>query len=69
MPKFEAADVHVSAKSASQVMRTMPIRRDRYELRNASMVDLVRTAYNFDANKVVGGPIWLELSIRELWLL
>jgi len=32
----------------------------RYELTNATMVDLIRAAYNVDADKVLGGPNWLE---------
>ena len=35
---------------------------DRYEIRNATLVDLVRTAYGVDADKVLGGPSWLELD-------
>lgn len=33
--------------------------RGRYELRNATAVDLIRTAWNVDADTVVGGPDWL----------
>jgi uncharacterized protein (TIGR03435 family) len=36
------------------------LREGRYELRNATMVDLIRTAYGVDADKVLGGPNWLE---------
>jgi uncharacterized protein (TIGR03435 family) len=43
-------------------MRGPLVRGGRYELRNASMVDLVRTAYHADADKVVGGPSWLEMD-------
>jgi uncharacterized protein (TIGR03435 family) len=32
----------------------------RYELRNASLVDLIRTAWNVQADDVVGGPEWLD---------
>jgi uncharacterized protein (TIGR03435 family) len=35
-------------------------RGDRYEVRNATMVDLIRTAYNVQAERVSGGPSWLE---------
>jgi uncharacterized protein (TIGR03435 family) len=35
-------------------------RTGRYEIRNATMVDLIRTAYTMDAENVVGGPSWLE---------
>ena len=37
-------------------------RDGRYELRRATMVDLIRTAHAVDADKVVGGPHWLELD-------
>ena len=35
---------------------------DRYQLRQANMVDLIRTAYGVDADNVLGGPSWLELD-------
>jgi uncharacterized protein (TIGR03435 family) len=56
---FEIADVHVSPRSTTPLMRTS-IRSGRYELHNAAMVDLIRTAYGIDADKVLGGPTWLE---------
>jgi uncharacterized protein (TIGR03435 family) len=59
-PKFEIADVHVSPKSSMQFVRSTPPRNGRYEIRNATMVDLIRAAYEFDADKVIGGPSWLE---------
>jgi uncharacterized protein (TIGR03435 family) len=59
-PVFEVADIHQSASSTNPFMRGGVIRGDRYELRNATMVDLIRTAYGVDAEKVVGGPSWLE---------
>jgi uncharacterized protein (TIGR03435 family) len=61
-PRFEIADVHVSAVSSSpanQFMRGGFYRGGRYEVRNASMVDLIRTAYGVDPDKVTGGPAWL----------
>ena len=61
-PSFDVADVHVSAKSNNPNMRGGALRGDRYELRNATMVDLIRTAYSVDADKVLGGPNWLELD-------
>ena len=36
------------------------LRGNRYELRNATMLDLIRTVYNVNADKVTGGPSWLE---------
>src|SRR5262245_27905199 len=59
-PAFDAADVH-----ASQATNLVPFvggifRGGRYDLRNATMVDLIKTAYQIDADsKVVGGPTWL----------
>jgi len=35
-------------------------RGGRYQLRQATMVDLIRTAYGINADNVVGGPAWLE---------
>jgi uncharacterized protein (TIGR03435 family) len=36
------------------------LRGGRYELRKATMVDLIRNAYGVDADKIIGGPSWLE---------
>src|SRR5689334_6015686 len=58
-PAFAVADVHVSPRTATTVMR-VALRAGRYEIRNATMVDLIRTAYTVDADKVLGGPSWLE---------
>jgi uncharacterized protein (TIGR03435 family) len=60
-PAFAVADVHVTARTTapSPVMRTS-VRAGRYEIRNATMVDLIRTAYTVDADNVRGGPSWLE---------
>src|SRR5262245_3878508 len=58
---FEVADVHISPRSTSTAMRTL-VRGGRYELQNASMVDLVRTAYGIDAENVFGGPNWVEFD-------
>jgi uncharacterized protein (TIGR03435 family) len=37
-------------------------RAGRYEIHDASMLDLVKTAYGVDADTVVGGPAWLEFD-------
>ncbi len=36
------------------------LRAGRYELRRATMLDLIKTAYGVDADTVFGGPSWLE---------
>ena len=65
-PRFEIADVHVSAKIQNPFVRTSPARGGRYELKYATMVDLIHIAYGFDADKVVGGPNWLEMDRFDL---
>jgi uncharacterized protein (TIGR03435 family) len=59
-PAFDIADVHMSPHAANPTMSGGVLRAGRYEIRQATMVDLVRTAYNVDADKVLGGPSWLE---------
>ena len=64
-PTFDIADVHVSprsdwVKSAPKAMQGDFLNGGRYELRRATMLDLVRAAYGVDADKVFGGPSWLD---------
>jgi uncharacterized protein (TIGR03435 family) len=61
-PRFEIADVHVSAKTPNPFPRSGPARGGRYEIKTATMVDLIRVAYGFDPDKVLGGPSWLEMN-------
>jgi len=56
---FEIADVHVSPRSRDLGMRTS-VRTGRYELHNATMLDLIRLAYSVDADKILGGPASLD---------
>jgi uncharacterized protein (TIGR03435 family) len=59
VPKFDATSVQASTKVLAGMRGGVP-RGNRYELRNATMLDLVRLAYNVTADKVSGGPSWLE---------
>jgi hypothetical protein len=59
VPSFEVADVHASTPSTLASLSGGVPRGGRYELRNATMVDLVRTAYDVTDDKVVGGPTWV----------
>src|SRR5262245_33921981 len=61
-PKFDAADVHVSPKSANPNVQSLGgfVRGGRYQFRNATMVDLIASAYNIEPERIVGGPSWLE---------
>jgi uncharacterized protein (TIGR03435 family) len=60
-PSFDVADVHVRphTSNANPQMTGGVLRAGRYDLRNATMVDLISTAYGVDAATVLGGPNWL----------
>ena len=62
---FEAADVraaHVNLSNFNVFMSGPKVRAGRYEIRTATMVDLITTAYGVDQDKVMGGPTWLEMD-------
>ena len=59
-PAFEAADVHTSAYRRMPFMNGNVLRGNRYVLHQATLVDLIATAYGVDQSTVQGGPIWLE---------
>ena len=58
-PSFDVTGIQVSTRP-NPGMRGGVLRGNRYELRNATMVDLIRTAYNVQPEKITGGPAWLE---------
>jgi uncharacterized protein (TIGR03435 family) len=62
--KFEAADIFPATAATpgtnSQKMRSGLYRSGRYEVHSATMLDLISTAYNLDADHVTGGPGWIE---------
>ena len=66
IPTFDAADVRVTGagyeptSDGSHWMQGGFLNRDRYELRKATMLGLIRTAYDVPADKVLGGPSWLD---------
>jgi uncharacterized protein (TIGR03435 family) len=61
VPKsFVIADVHASPFTSNPFMHGNSIQGDRYFLTQATMVDLVATAYGVDGGNVQGGPPWLE---------
>lgn len=61
-PTLPIADIHASSHLLSPKMQVGVIRSGRYELRQATMLDLIATAYGVDADTVLGGPGWLELD-------
>jgi uncharacterized protein (TIGR03435 family) len=58
-PRLEAADVHPS-RSTIQIARGPFMNGARYDLHNATLVDLIVRAYDVTADKVLDGPSWLE---------
>lgn len=67
--RFEAADVHTSPHTDNNFnlfMRGPQVRGPRYEIRTATMVDLISAAYGVDTDKVYGGPNWLELDRYDI---
>src|SRR5215469_14267008 len=59
-PAFDITDVHASPRVTNPYMRGGVLRGSRYEVRTASLVDLIAAAYSVDTAKVQGGPSWLD---------
>ncbi len=59
-PSFEVADVHLSPHSDRPPGVTDGFQGDRYELHQATMLDLISIAYGLESDRVRGGPSWLE---------
>ena len=59
---FEVADVRVSPHRAFPFLEPGSERGDRYIVRQATIVDLIATAYGVDVANVQGGPSWLEMD-------
>lgn len=60
VPAFQAADVRASAPTRDPSMQGGVLRAGRFEIRRATMIDLIKTAYGVDPDLVLGGPSWLE---------
>lgn len=71
-PAFDIADVHLSpradwAKTVDNWMQGGTLANDRYQFRRATMVDLIRAAYNINLHdEVYGGPGWLDYDRFEV---
>ena len=62
-PAFEAAEIRASPATTIPFMTGGVLRGGRYELRTATMIDMITAAYGLDDDsKVVGGPSWLGVS-------
>ena len=57
---FVIADVHTSPFTSNPFMHGNSIQGDRYFLTQATMAELIATAYGVDVANVGGGPTWLE---------
>ena len=59
-PVFAVADVHKSPPVAFPHMDGGNLRGQRYDIRQATMLDLIVKAYGMEPDSVQGGPNWLE---------
>jgi uncharacterized protein (TIGR03435 family) len=60
-PAFNSVEIRAAAPNTMPQMRSR-FGNGRYELHNASAVDLIRTAWGVAADGVSGGPDWLDLN-------
>ncbi|HVV45757.1 MAG TPA: TIGR03435 family protein [Bryobacteraceae bacterium] len=70
-PSFEIADVHMTPRSEWSQFPAHAVDGgflggDRYEWRRATMLDLIRNAWGADADKIFGGPAWLDYNRYEI---
>jgi uncharacterized protein (TIGR03435 family) len=66
-PAFQAADVHPSPPAG--IMRFSmggEFRGDRFTMRNATLLDLIVSAYGVHPDNVLAGPSWLEYDRFDL---
>src|SRR5215471_18305219 len=65
--KFDVADIHSSPRTTQPGVRGPFFGGGRYELRFATMLDMIRTAYSVDPEKVSGGPSWMEMDRFDIF--
>lgn len=61
-PKFEVAEISNSTWTLRPSSSGPFLHGSRYEIRTASLVDLIRIAWATEPDKIVGGPSWLEFD-------
>jgi uncharacterized protein (TIGR03435 family) len=72
--RFDVADVDSSPNSPNRrlydliggLMSGGLMRGDFYSLKDATMLDLIRTAYRIDPQRVIGGPAWLHVNLFDV---
>ncbi len=65
-PSFEIAQIRKSAHVTNPYMRGGTLRGSRYDVRTASMVELISNAYGVPAERVQGGPAWLDINHYDI---
>ncbi|WP_348265253.1 TIGR03435 family protein [Telmatobacter sp. DSM 110680] len=63
---FDVADVHPSPHVLRPFMDGGELHGDRYVIHQATMADLISTAYGVDSTNVQGGPSWLDWDRFEI---
>ena len=64
---FDIAEIQTSAHRTYQYMRGPTFSGDRYIIKDATMIDLISTAYDIqDEDSILGGPAWLETDRFDL---
>ncbi|HTX33449.1 MAG TPA: TIGR03435 family protein [Bryobacteraceae bacterium] len=61
-PHFALAEIQISPREARPMTQGPFFTAGRYEVRQASMLDLIRIAYGVDPERINGGPSWLEMD-------
>ncbi len=61
-PAFDLAEIRVITGSARPYASGGILRGGRYDLRNATMLDMISIAYGVEGDKILGGPNWLEVD-------
>ena len=61
-PAFTAADVHPAPRRSYPFYFSVVLPENRLVMRDATMLDLISTAYDLDSDNVQGGPSWLQLD-------
>lgn len=65
-PAVPVADIRPSSNLLYPRIQGGVVRSGRYELRQATMLDLIATAYGVNPDTVLGGPAWLALDRFDL---
>ncbi|HVW10560.1 MAG TPA: TIGR03435 family protein [Bryobacteraceae bacterium] len=59
-PEFQTAEIRPSAHLWNPTMQGGLLGAGRYELHQATLLDLIATAWRVDPERVMGGPSWLD---------